>query len=111
MKWTLDLPDSLPEDCEKLKMNYEYFNLLMENFQFSGLFSEELLKKVFTISYKVLELRKAFHRGNLSEKDCNTQVQELYNEFERIFTTYCIFSQQFTTHVIGLFHVVAYKNW
>jgi hypothetical protein len=56
-KWTLGVDiDDIPEDCEKLKINYEYFNLLMENFEFSGLFSEELLQKVFTISFKVFQM-------------------------------------------------------
>jgi len=99
-----------PEGYEALTNNYEALNALLGSFEMSGVFSNELLKKVYGICFKTITIRENFHDGKITFGDAEKMLGALHIEFDNIFKVYCIFSQEFTVRLYGLFHTVCWYH-
>lgn len=100
----------LAEDLKVLQPNQDALDNLMGSLEFSGVFSDKLLKKVFALSVSALEARSNFIRGYITEKGSNDQIGKFYAEFDDILKCYNIFSREFKAHMLGLFHTICYYS-
>lgn len=96
--------------------NFEVAQELMTSFEYSGVFSETLLDKVFRILLQCVEV---VSYDDSKDKNCFNITNELtheirrgtkqeslmakYNQFEKIFNCYSIFSQEFKGYCTGMF--------
>jgi len=99
-----------PKGYEALTDNYEALNALMGSLELSGVFSNELLKKVYGVCYKTIATRENLHDGYITYELAEEKLREFQADFEKIFSVYNIFSQEFSSHLWGLYHTVCWYH-
>jgi len=83
--------------------NYKSFNKLMETFEFSGVFSEQMVKKVFSLAFRMIDIKIHTIDNSISKEDSDTKYKEVTTEFTELLNAYCIFSSKFKSNCIMLF--------
>jgi hypothetical protein len=95
-----------PKHLENLKSNYEAHNKLMANVQLSGVFSDKLISRVYSLSSIALDVRIEQEKCNIENDKAERRLQELCIEFQGLFNAYNIFSQEFKDMSFNLFSAV-----
>ena len=98
----------LPTQDSELKENYEAFNSLMGNFELSGVFSEKLMDKVYSLAWRALDIKIRKSKNEIDSKTADELRKNIYVEFYTLLNTYNIFSQEFKKISLGLFHTLSY---
>lgn len=83
--------------------NYKAFNKLMETFEFVGVFSDKLVKKVFSLAIRMIDIKNKLLDKKISQKDADIKYREITSEFAEFLNAYCIFSSIFKSNCIMLF--------
>ena len=102
--------DELAEDIKILQPNKDAMDNLMGSLEFSGVFSNKLMTKIFALSALALECRSNFVRGYVTETESNDKIRLYCDEFEMLLSVYNIFSQEYSAHLWGLFHTICYYS-
>jgi hypothetical protein len=102
----------LPYPRKGFEKNYEIAQELMNSFEYSGVFSETLLNKIFklliqcteVVSYDDSKDKNIFNLKNGSSKGTKQEyLTEKWEEFQQIFDCYCIFSDKFKGYCTAMF--------
>lgn len=96
------------EDLKKLKPNYDAHNKLMSNLQLCGVFSDKLIERIFSLSWRALDVRIDQYRGKIDNQKADEILNKINVEFQGVFKAYNIFSNEFKTTSFGLFHTVCF---
>jgi len=96
------------EKLKKLELNYRAFNTLMADMQLCGVFSEILIKRVFTLSWETLQIKIDYEEGRVESEEVNKVLSDKYHEFCYIFNAYNIFSIEFKQNCFGLFQTICF---
>lgn len=99
-----------PKELEKLKTNYEAYNKLMANMEVCGAFSDKLIERVYSLAWRALDVRIEQEKGNIGNKKADEILHKLYNEFKELFNAYNIFSSEFKSMALGLFHTLCFLS-
>lgn len=97
-----------PKELKKLKSSYEAGNKLLANMELSGVISINLVGRIYLLCWNALEVRTEQEKGNIENEKANEILNKMYNEFQEIFNTYNIFSSEFKSISLGLFHTVCF---
>jgi len=90
-KYSLTMPDDLIE----LEDNYNAFNKLMGMFEFSGVFSEKMIGRVYSLSCAALDAKINQYKGLASNEYIEACQDKLYADFKQLFEVYSVFSVEF----------------
>jgi hypothetical protein len=93
----------LPKEDEKLIDNYNAFNALMESLDFSGVFSEQLIKKIYTYANRALAIARDYASGKITHDETEVKSKEVFMEFYNLLNAYTIFSMDFKINCKGFF--------
>lgn len=107
LKWSIG---KAPEYLHELKRQYEAAHSLMGCFELSGLFSEELMRRVHSLCWRALDVRIRLHKNEYTYEEANDIQKKLNADFRNIFDTYSIFSSDFKTNCLGLYFVITYES-
>lgn len=96
-----------PQDVE-FKDNFDAFNTLMGNFELSGVFSEKLMVKIYSLACRALDIKMRKAKNEIDAKSADELRKKIYVEFHTLLNTYNIFSQEFKRTSLSLFHTLSY---
>ena len=83
--------------------NYKAFNKLMETFDFVGVFSDKMVKKVFGLASRMISVKNYVLENKMSQEDADIKYKEIVTEFTTFLNVYSIFSSSFKSNCIMLF--------
>lgn len=100
-----DYSYSLENSCitENNIDNYKSFNKLMETFEFVGVFSDKMIKKVFSLAFRMIDIKNCALENKMSQEDADIKNKEITSEFITLLNVYSIFSSSFKSNCIMLF--------
>lgn len=91
--WCYNLDNSFIN--EKNIECYKAFNVLMGSFDFSGIFSESIIKTVYGLASRILQNKHNVIDNKITLEDAAEKNIIVFNEFKQILDTYIIFSDIF----------------
>ena len=83
--------------------NYKSFNKLMETFDYSGVFSEKMIEKVFSLANKMIDIKNYVLDNKIIQDDADIKFNDVTNEFKNLLNMYSIFSNKFKSNCLILF--------
>lgn len=99
-----------PKSLKSLEMNYQAHNNLMSNIQLCGVFSDKLIERVYSLSWVALGVVIDIEKGDIKLIEGSRRLKELNIEFQGLFNSYNIFSQEFKIVCFELFNRVRFIN-